>query len=134
MKKTIFTVVLVALLILGVYTQVQIYAEETTEATKPKVLMIAGDYNKPYEIIDGIAFIKTIQPSGKIFNADPISEAFNEVTTKDLINIAKNAGADAIINLSIQFSQNPFKSEETFTKRADLGKLTVIGTLIKFVK
>lgn len=97
-------------------------AKESKESTK-HILILSGDLNKPYEIIDGLYHVKSIQA---VFLGQAFSEAV-KATVDEAAAAARKYGADAIINTQVSISIYPAR-----TPSGEMGQVLVFGTLVKF--
>ena len=88
-----------------------------------KVLVITGDLNRPYEIMDGILIMKTVTSR---FTGNPFKKAVSEAI-QELMQTAEQAGGDAVINTSIQSMLAVVKGPT-----GDMGEVIIMGTVVKF--
>jgi uncharacterized protein YbjQ (UPF0145 family) len=92
-----------------------------------KILVVPGDIKTPYEIIDGIAFTKTVEHEISLLGSD-VDKSYNmaiQSATADLEKVARQVGADAVINLNLQFVVLP-------GPKGNINVLLVYGTVVKY--
>jgi uncharacterized protein YbjQ (UPF0145 family) len=92
-----------------------------------KILMIPGDIQKPYDVIDCVAFVKQATREVSLFGSD-VEKTYNgalSTTFKDLEDAVRKAGADAVINMQLQFVVWP-------TSNGNAIHLLVFGKVVKF--
>ena len=87
------------------------------------VLVITGDLNRPYEILDGILIMKTVTSR---FTGNPFQKAVSEAFA-ELMETAAQAGGDAVINTWIQTMLAVVKGPT-----GDMGEVIIMGTVVKF--
>ena len=101
--------------------------KEKTNSDQPSFLTIAGtDLQKPYEIIDGLFLVKVVSSCFACKNAfnDGVEEAL-----KEIVELGKKYGGEAMINTSIQLVIYPAKQPN-----GDIGQVVIFGTLVKYKK
>ena len=101
--------------------------KEKSNPEQSNFLTIAGsDLQKPYEIMDGIILVKAISSCFACKNAfnDGVEEAL-----KEIVELGKKNGGEAMINTSIQLVIYPAKQSN-----GDVGQVVVFGTLVKYKK
>jgi uncharacterized protein YbjQ (UPF0145 family) len=94
-----------------------------------KILTVPGDISIPYDIIDGVAFVKDVRydVSLDLISSD-IQKSYNSALQEafgDLEKFARKIGADAVINIQLQFVVLP-------SPRGNANVLLVFGKLVKF--
>ena len=89
-----------------------------------RFLIIPGDLNIPYEIVDGVMHVETVQ-STLIVNA--FEKAFAEGFKKLEQLIRNETDADAVINTSVQLVLYTAKS-----RSGEMGQVVIFGTLVKY--
>jgi uncharacterized protein YbjQ (UPF0145 family) len=87
-----------------------------------KILVIAGDLNRPYDVLDGILIMKTVKST---FTGNPFQKAVSEAMA-ELKETATKVGGDAVINVSIQPMLGVVKGPS-----GEMGELIVFGTVVK---
>jgi len=92
------------------------------EAKGKSVLIVSGELNRPYEILDGIVRVQSVTET--IF-ANAFEDAIGK-GIKELEKTAQKYGGDAVIHTSIQLSIYPAK-----TLSGEMGQVVIFGTLVK---
>jgi hypothetical protein len=117
------------LLVLSVFSlfYFNIRAEENKKAaddSKPFLTIAGSDLQKPYEIMDGLFHVKAISSCFACKDAfrDGVEETF-----KEIVELGKKYGGDALINTSIQLVIYPTK-----LSNGDIGQVVIFGTLVKY--
>ena len=119
MKRAI--VILISLTMAFIWIAQPIRAQETGK----KILIIPGDLNRPYEIIDGVVHVVDVY--GGIRIGDPFEKAIAKGFKELEEAIQTKTDADALINTTIQF-ELAFKKSAT----EKIGWLIIFGTLVKY--
>ncbi len=123
MKK----LVLIILSVLLFQLNTSALEKEKSNPDQPNFLTIAGsDLQRPYEIMDGIFLVKAVSSCFACKNAfnDGVEEAL-----KEIVELGKKYGGEAMINTSIQLVIYPAKQSN-----GDVGQVVVFGTLVKYKK
>lgn len=97
------------------------------EAKEKKFLMVPGDIHTPYDIVDGVGFVKEVEKDVSLFGSDAEKSLNSAVESafQDLEKASKNINADAVINVQLQFVVLP-------GEKGNVCELLVFGTAIKF--
>ena len=79
------------------------------------------DIGRPYTVLDGACVYQQFESFS--FSGDPLANAVN-AAFKQMSEVAKRLGADALVGFDVDFASRPMKGEE--------GRVLLCGTLVTF--
>ncbi len=99
----------------------------TYSQEEKKILTVPGDIHTPYDIIDAVAFVQEVEREVQLFGSDVV-KSYNSALVSafsTLEKYARKVGADAVINIQLQFVVLP-------GTKGNANELLVFGTLVKY--